>query len=84
MKQLLLIIAILFSVNAFACGDYGKAKKGKCKLPPLEMRCTETLKNGEWCRGWSVRDEEYCWGHSPYKREIKELKQAKAKLRMKK
>jgi uncharacterized lipoprotein YehR (DUF1307 family) len=84
MKQLLLIIAVLFSVNASACNDHGKKQKWKCKLPPLEMRCTMEDKDGKWCKGWSVREEEYCWGHSASKREIKELRDAKAKLRMKK
>lgn len=77
MKTVLVIIAVLLSVNATACNDHGKKSKGKCKLPPLELRCTE-------CNRWSVRGEEYCWNHSPYKLELKELREKAAKLRIKK
>jgi hypothetical protein len=84
MKQLLLIALTLISLNATACNDHGKSKKkAKCSLPPLELRCTMEGLDGKWCRGWSVRGEEYCWKCSPYKRELKEARD-KAKLRMKK
>ncbi len=59
MKTVLIIIA-LFSVNATACNDHGKKQKGKCSLPPLEMRCTMEDSKGMWCKGWSRRDSEYC------------------------
>ena len=76
MKTVLIIIALLVSLQSIACGDHGKKAK-RSKLPPLELRCTE-------CNRWSVQDEEYCWNHSPYKLELKELREKAAKLRIKK
>jgi hypothetical protein len=76
MKTVLIIIALLVGLNAMAQGN--KVKKSKrSKLPPLELRCTE-------CNKWSVKGEEYCWTHSPYKLELKELREKAAKLRIKK
>ena len=76
MKTVLIIIALLVAGNSFAQGNKGKKNKHS-KLPPLEMRCTE-------CIRWSVIGEEYCWMHSPYKLELKELREKAAKLRIKK
>ena len=76
MKTVLIIIALLIAGNSFAQGNKGKKAK-RSKLPPLELRCTE-------CIRWSVKGEEYCWAHSPYKLELKELREKAAKLRIKK
>lgn len=53
MKAILIIAALFIENNGF-CGP---------KLPPMEKRCTITLKNGKQCRNASKADEEYCKKH---------------------